>query len=326
LRRAIILTSLAIVLIAIGVVVAGYFYISGSYKGAGPLAEPRTVVLERGSSARAIALALEDAGVIESGRLFLAGLWLEGGASQLKPGEYAFPAGISGKDVAAKLIAGDAVVHKLTIAEGLTNAEIIALVAAAEGLKGEPGAVAGEGALLPETYHYAFGDSRAELVKRMQSGMAALLEELWPKRAADLPLKSVQEALTLASIVEKETGVAAERPQVAGVFVNRLKRGMPLQSDPTVIYAVTKGEKPLDRALSRADLATDSPFNTYKNKGLPPAPIANPGRASIEAALNPMTTEALYFVADGKGGHVFARTLEEHNKNVAQWKQQRANN
>ena len=319
-RRAIIFGSLAIVVIAIGVVAAGYFYVTGYYKGTGPLQEARTVVLERGSSARTIVAKLEDAGVIENGRLFLAGLWLEGGAGQLKPGEYEFPASISPKDVAAKLIAGDAVVRKLTIAEGLTTAEILALVEAADGLKGEVGTLSGEGLLLPETYHFAFGDSRAELIARMQTDLTKLIEELWPKRAKDLPFESAAEALVLASIVEKETGVATERPKVAGVFVNRLRLGMALQSDPTVIFAITKGSGPLDRALTRKDLGIDSPYNTYKNTGLPPGPIANPGRASIEAALNPMTTDALYFVADGKGGHAFASTLEEHNRNVAAWR------
>jgi UPF0755 protein len=324
-RRALLYVSLALIIAALGVLAGGYLYVTNYYGAAGPLGEPRSVVLERGSSARAIALKLEDAGVIIDGRLFLAGLWLEGGAGELKPGEYAFEAGISPRAVAEKLIAGDAVVRKLTIAEGLTVHEIVALVAAADGLEGVVNATMSEGTLLPETYHYAFGDGRGELLARMHEGMTKLIEELWPKRAAELPLDTAAEAVILASIVEKETGVAAERARVAGVFVNRLKRGMPLQSDPTVIYALTKGEEPLARALSRADLALDSPFNTYRNKGLPPAPIANPGRAALEAALNPAETDALYFVADGSGGHAFAKTLAEHNQNVARWKERSAN-
>ena len=319
-RRAIIFGSLAIVLIAIGVVAAGYFYITGGYSGAGPLTEPRTVLLERGAGARAIAAKLEESGVIADSRIFLAGLWLAGDAGSLKAGEYEFPAGISAEGVAAKLSKGDMVVRRMTFAEGLTSAEIIAQLEASTSFSGDITEEAPEGALMPDTYHYGFGDPRDSILVRMRDGMTRLLDELWPKRAADLPFETQAEAVVLASIVERETPLAAERPLVAGVFVNRLKRGMPLQSDPTVIYAVSKGFGTLDRALTRDDLKIDSPYNTYKNKGLPPAPIANPGRASLEAALNPAATEALYFVADGKGGHAFAKTLDEHNKNVAKWR------
>jgi UPF0755 protein len=206
----------------------------------------------------------------------------------------------------------------------LSSAEIIALLESAEGLTGEIGDIPPEGTLLPETYHFSYGDARADIVARMKAGVSEAIEALWPKRRADLPLKSPEEAIVLASIVEKETGVAEERPMVAGVFVNRLERGMPLQSDPTVIYALTMGKAPLGRKLAKPDLEADSPFNTYRYKGLPPAPIANPGRAALEAVANPSRTDELYFVADGTGGHVFSSTLEEHNQNVARWRRIRA--
>jgi UPF0755 protein len=212
------------------------------------------------------------------------------------------------------------VARRLTIAEGLTVAEVYELLEEAHGLTGELPPPPPEGSLLPETYFYAFGDPRAELVRRMQRAMDDVLAELWPRRAEDLPLDGRAEALTLASIVDKETASAAERAKVAAVFVNRLRRGMRLQADPTVIYGLTAGEGPLGRSLTRRDWADDSDYNTYRIDGLPPGPIANPGRAAIEAVLNPAAVDYLYFVADGSGGHAFARTLDEHNRNVALWR------
>ena len=207
----------------------------------------------------------------------------------------------------------------MTIPEGVTSADIGRLLESAEALAGDVAEIPPEGALLPETYFYRRGDSRTDLLHRMEAGMHRLMAELWPNRAEKLPFDTPEQALGLAAIVEKETALAAERPQVAGVFVNRLRKDMRLQSDPTVIFAVTGGEAPLGRPLSKDDLAADSPFNTYRHKGLPPRPIAHPGRESLAAVLNPMATEALYFVADGSGGHVFAATLAEHNINVARW-------
>ena len=192
-----------------------------------------------------------------------------------------------------------------------------------DGLTGTIDARPLEGALLPETYHYSWGDGRPELIARMRRNMAQVLAELWPGRQSDLPLKTPGEALILASIVEKETAIATERRRVAAVFVNRLRRGMRLQSDPTVVYGVTGGTGRLARALNRQDLAKPTLYNTYRIDGLPPTPIANPGRASIEAVLNPLTTAELYFVADGSGGHAFAKTLAEHNKNVRRWRRLR---
>ena len=192
----------------------------------------------------------------------------------------------------------------------------------AEALTGKIREIPADGSLLPETYEYSRGHTRARMINRMQAAMDRLLDELWPQRDPNLPVDTRREAVTLASIVEKETGVPDERAVVAGVFVNRLRQGMRLQSDPTVRYALTGGEKTLDRPLTRADLELDDPYNTYTNHGLPPGPIANPGRAAIEAALNPADTDYLYFVADGDGGHVFAETLEAHNENVAEYRAQ----
>nr|MBC8159484.1 endolytic transglycosylase MltG [Alphaproteobacteria bacterium] len=230
------------------------------------------------------------------------------------------PAPISRREVLALLNSGKTVVRRLTVVEGTPAAETIALLNAVDGLSGDIERQPDEGELLPETYHFSFGDSRAEVVDRMAGAMKRTLAELWPGRAPDLPLKNQREAVVLASLIEKETGQADERARVAAVFVNRLKRGMRLQSDPTVVYALTEGKGELGRTLTRADLKTPSPFNTYVIKGLPPGPICNPGRESLVAALHPANTKELYFVADGTGGHLFAGNLAQHNRNVARWR------
>ena len=211
--------------------------------------------------------------------------------------------------------------RRLTVAEGLTVAEVFRLLAETEGLTGELPEPPPEGSLLPETYFYALGDDREEIVRRMRRGMRELLDELWSSRPEDLVLEDRGDLVTLASIVDKETGLADERSTVAAVFLNRLRLGMRLQSDPTVIYGLTEGNGPLDRPLTRRDWRHDSPYNTYQIDGLPPGPIGNPGRAALEAVLQPDDVDYLYFVADGTGGHAFGRTLEEHNRNVAKWRQ-----
>ncbi|MGH6946688.1 MAG: endolytic transglycosylase MltG [Kiloniellales bacterium] len=300
--------------------VAALLYLEREYEARGPLASETTVIVPPGASLSAIATTLKDAGVIAEPTLFRLAVRIFGAPEALRAGEYAFAAGISAKEVARLLESGRTVVHRLTVPEGLTSAEIVALMAGAEALAGTLEKVPPEGSLLPETYHFSRGDRRAEIVERMTRAHEAALAELWPKRAGGLPLATPEEAVILASIVEKETGVASERPLVASVFVNRLKRGMRLQSDPTVIYALTGGKGPLARALTRGDLATVSPYNSYLVPGLPPGPIGNPGRAALEAVLNPAESAYLYFVADGTGGHAFAETLEEHNRNVAKWR------
>ncbi len=216
---------------------------------------------------------------------------------------------------------GRTVVRRFTVPEGLTSAQVVALLEKEPALTGTVSKPPRNGALLPETYHYAYGDSRAALVERMQAAMTQALAEAWKGRDEGLPLETPQQALVLASIVEKETGIAAERAKVAGVFVNRLEAGMKLQSDPTVIFALTDGAGELGRALTRNDWKFESAYNTYVNAGLPPGPIANPGKASLQAVAKPEKHEFLYFVADGTGGHVFAKTLPDHNRNVARWRE-----
>ena len=316
------LLKAASVILAIAVVVAAAtaFFGYRHYQQPGPLQADTTVVIESGSGVASIGRQLEDAGVIADARLFRIAARVSEQAQRLRAGEYRFQAGISLEKTIAKLVSGETVVRKITIPEGLTSAEIVALIENAEGLSGEIGEVPPDGSLLPETYHFTYGDPRTGIIERMRADMSAALDELWQARAADLPIATQEEAVILASIVEKETAVAAERPQVASVFVNRLRRGMRLQSDPTVVYALTQGAGPLDRPLTRADWKVDDPYNTYENDGLPPGPIANPGRESLRAALNPADTDYLYFVADGSGGHAFAKTLDEHNRNVAKWR------
>ncbi len=289
----------------------------------GPLVAPATLVIPKGAGLGGIAAQLAGAGVIRHAAVFEAGAKITGADGRLKAGEYAFPAAISVRDAIALLESGRTVVRRLTLVEGATVAQVTAQLAGVDGLQGDLGGMPEEGSLLPETYHFSYGDRRQEMVGRMAKAMDEVLTRAWAGRKDGLPIVSPREALILASIVEKETGVAEERPRVAAVFVNRLKKGMRLQSDPTVVYGLTGGKEPLARALTRQDLRTPSPFNTYLESGLPPAPICNPGRASVEAALNPADTEDLYFVADGNGGHAFAKTLDEHNRNVARWRKAR---
>lgn len=302
------------------IVIASWTQLNAYLVRPGPANEDTVVVLPRGAGLAHITATLRDAGVIDHPWLFRLAVRVLGRDRELKAGEYAFPAAITAQSVINMLANGQTVARRLTVAEGLTVAQIFELIDQTEGLSGELPEPPPEGSLLPETYFYAFGDRRADLVRRMQGAMQQLLDELWPTRAPDLPFASRREALTLASIVDKETAAADERDMVAAVFVNRLRRGMRLQADPTVIYGLTEGEGRLGRALTRRDWEHDSDYNTYQIDGLPPGPIANPGRASIEAVIHPAAVDYLYFVADGSGGHAFARTLDEHNRNVALWR------
>jgi UPF0755 protein len=286
------------------------------YVDPGPAKAAVQLVIPRGAGVGATAALLEQHGVVASALAFRLGSYIDGTAARMKAGEYLFAAGISARAAGELLASGQTVRRRFTIAEGLTVAQVLALLANAEGMEGEVSPLPAEGSLLPETYFYGWGDARMRMIERAQRAMRETLAELWAKRAADLPLVDAEAALVLASIVERETAIPEERARIAAVFLNRLRQRMRLQADPTVAYGVDPSGT-LARPLSRADLDARNPWNTYVVDGLPPTPIANPGRASIEAALNPARTDELYFVADGEGRHVFARTLAEHNRNVA---------
>lgn len=312
-----------LLLLVVGIAGAGGVALWGinEVRAPGPLGAPANVVIEPGQPTTEIGAMLEREGVVSDHRLFVLTSYLTRAArGDLKAGEYEFPAGASIADVLAILRSGRAVVHKVTVPEGWTTAQVIERVNAHPALTGSISEVPPEGSLLPDTYVFERGAARDALIARMRRSQAALLADLWAKRAPDLPIESPEEAVILASIVEKETGVAAERQQVAAVFVNRLRRNMRLQSDPTIIYGITGGKAPLDRPIARNDIAAETPYNTYRIDGLPPTPIANPGREAIAAVLQPGTSDHLYFVADGSGGHAFARTLAEHNANVRRWR------
>jgi len=308
-------SALAGVLCGICLVAYAHFY----YTASGPLSEPKTVLFKRGTGFEEIVDNMAEAEVIRHPLLFKVIAVLLGDARKFKAGEYEFSAAISPKLVMDMIAAGRVVVHKLTVPEGLTVKQVLALLDAEPMLEGQVRDTIPEGSLLPQTYHFTYGDDRNLLVGRMRSGMTQTIEELWPTRKPGLPLETAAQAVTLASIVEKETGLDHERGRVAAVFINRLRLGMKLQSDPTVIYGIEQSGN-LGRSLTFSDLRTPSAYNTYVIAGLPPGPIANPGRASIEAVLNPPITKELYFVATGTGGHNFATTLAQHNINVSKYR------
>ena len=291
------------------------------FEAEGPLTERTVVNIARGSGTTEISQKLVDSGVISSARLFQGGILYHGTQNDLKAGEYAFPAGISMAGVMDMLVNGKAITYKVSIPEGLTSEQAIARLQGAELLEGEIGVVPPEGSLLPDTYVFERGASRSDILEQMKSAQRKLITELWPNRSPDLPIKTAREAIILASIVEKETALADERPQVAAVFVNRLRKGMRLQSDPTIIYGIVGGKGKLGRPLTRKDIDKPTRYDTYTIPALPPTPISNPGRDAIAAVLNPPDTEYLFFVADGTGGHAFAKTLDEHNANVKKWRE-----
>jgi UPF0755 protein len=312
---------IGLVLVFLGVVfTAVSVWAYAQFVRPGPLAAAKTVIIPRGAGLNDIAAQLAAAGVLPDPLVFRVGAWLSGRDKSLRAGEYLFAARISPRRAVALLQSGKTVVRRLTVAEGLTTTQVLAQLNRTEGLEGDLPSPPGEGTLLPETYHFSYGERRDAMVSRMRAAMDEILARLWDSRPPGSPLKSPREALILASIVEKETALPEERSRIAAVFLNRLGKGMRLQSDPTVAYALTGGLGPLGRPLSRADLKTPSPFNTYLIDGLPPGPVCNPGRAAMAAVLDPVATEDLYFVADGTGGHVFARTLGEHNRNVVRWR------
>ncbi len=289
-------------------------------EAAGPLERDRSVVIQPRKGLRDIADTLKNEGVIDQTLPFIAGAKILGVGDELKAGEYLFEAHSSMAKVLQTIVEGRSIQYTVTIPEGLTSQQIVQRLRDSTVLTGDITEIPPEGTLLPETYKVTRGWTREQILQRMAAAHKRLLDEIWAKRAPDLPVKTPQELVTLASIVEKETGKADERARVAGVFVNRLKKHMRLQSDPTIVYGLMGGKGPLGRPLLKVEMDEPNPYNTYLNDGLPPGPIANPGRASLEATAHPMKTNELYFVADGTGGHVFADTLEEHTKNVARWR------
>lgn len=285
----------------------------------GPLTQGKTVIIAHGENAAEISAQLAQEKTVYLSLLFRAAARLIA-SNSLKAGEYAIPARATPVEIAQMMHEGRSVVRLFTVAEGLTSAEVVRLLNADPVLTGTIEAAPPEGSLLPETYRYIYGDSRTGIVTRMQKAMQDKINEIWASRENGLPLKSVKEAVTLASIVEKETGKSEERPRIAGVFYNRLRQNMRLQSDPTVIYALTKGAVVLDRPLTHEDLSFPSPINTYASDGLPPQPICNPGRAALQAATHPEHNAFFYFVANGTdGGHAFAADLATHNENINRW-------
>ena len=307
----------------VGFFVAGFALVSVQRKirDPGPLSADKVVYIAPGTEVPDIIAQLESEGVISNSLLFNAAVLVEGSRSKLKYGEYAFKQNASIQDVMDTLVSGKQILHAVTIPEGLTSEQIIARLRDSDVLSGDIRESPKEGTLLPETYKVARSDERSKLVRKMQDDQRKLVEQVWARRSPDLPVKTPYELVTLASIVERETGRADERPRVAGVFINRLNKRMRLQSDPTIVYGLVGGRGTLGRGILRSEVDKWTPYNTYQIDGLPPGPIANPGRAALEAVANPSRTQELFFVADGTGGHVFASTLDEHARNVSRWRQ-----
>ena len=307
------LTLLFLVTIGAGV---GFVIGKQRFETPGPLAADKIVNVPRGGI-RDVADLLEREGVIDQPYVFMAGALLLKAREDLKYGEYQFPKNASLRDVVNIIIEGKVVQHAFTIAEGLTSDQIVQRLLDNDVLTGNIREVPREGTLLPETYRFTRGMTREQMIQRMQAQQRRIVQEVWDRRMPDLPIRTAEQLVILASIIEKETGKPEERTRVAAVFVNRLKQKMRLQSDPTIIYGLVGGKGTLGRGILRSEIEQPTPYNTYVIDGLPPGPIANPGRASIEAAANPARTKELFFVADGTGGHAFSDTYEQHQKNVA---------
>ena len=304
-------------LVLIAVVLGGALYVGRQrFEAPGPLTADKVVNIPRGLGIRDIADLLQREGVIDQPFVFIGGVLVLKARGDLKSGEYQFTKGASLADVVTTIVENKVVQHTLTIPEGLTSEQIVAKLLETDVLAGQIKEIPREGTLLPETYKFTRGMTREQIIQRMQQAHRHLLQEVWEHRMPDLPIKTPEQLVILASIVEKETGKADERSRVAAVFVNRLKNKMKLQSDPTIIYGLTGGKGSLGRPIMKSEIEQPTPYNTYVIDGLPPGPIANPGRASLEAAANPARTKDLYFVADGNGGHLFSETYDQHQKNV----------
>ena len=314
-----------LLVLAVFIALAGaafFMYAKNEYIKVYALGGPKEVMIERGSGLNKTATILVNEGIIKNPYWFILFARIQGVENSLKAGEYVFAGDLSYASVLDKLAKGEVIVRSITIPEGKALVEIKQIVMDNPYLTGEIKGNYKEGEILPETYHFTRGEERDAILEKARQAMKKELLKAFSERADNLPLKSPEEMLILASIVEKETGVASERAKVASVFVNRLRLGMKLQTDPTVIYAVTQGQMNLNRPIYKRDLAYDSPYNTYVYEGLPPAPICSPGKAALQAVSHPDVTPYLYFVADGvTGGHRFAKTLSEHNANVAHYRQ-----
>jgi UPF0755 protein len=323
-NQIVVFLNLVVTIMVAVVLAAGIAMIYGkrAFEAPGPIAEARTFLVRPNSGVNSIAGQLEQQGLIGNSLIFQAGVRAYAGGETLKAGEYEIPPHASMHQIMALLQSGKSIMHSLTIPEGLTVQQALRRVAEHEALSGDmPAEVPPEGSLAADTQRFTRGLPRKDVVAKMRAQQQALVEEIWATRAPDLPIADINEFVTLASIVEKETGIASERPHVASVFINRLRKKMRLQSDPTIIYGLFGGAgKPADRPIYQSDIEKQTPYNTYVIRGLPPGPIANPGRAALEAVANPLETDDLYFVADGTGGHVFSATLEEHNRNVAKYR------
>jgi len=309
-----IFTVLIVISVAVG---AALFFGKQRFDAPGPLADDKVVNIPRGLGTRDIADVLQREGVIDQPYIFMGGVIALKARGELKYGEYQFSKHASVADVVDTIIEGKVVQHAFTVPEGLTSEQIVARLLENTALTGQIKEIPREGTLLPETYRFTRGMTREQIIQRMQQAHRRVLQDVWEHRMPDLPVKTPEQLVTLASIVEKETGRPDERTRVAAVFVNRLKTKMRLQSDPTIIYGLTGGKGSLGRPIQKNEIEQPTPYNTYVIDGLPPGPIANPGRASLEAAANPARTKEIYFVADGSGGHLFSDNYTEHQKNVA---------
>ncbi len=315
---------LTMIVIALGLVAGGFFVVQNQFTTPGPLSETRTVAIPPGSGRLKVAEILENEGVISNRFVFIVSQLAMNVAGldrrELKAGEYEVEPGASMASVYEAIVTGRGVLYKVTLPEGLTSQQIVERLRAAPDLTGEIVEVPPEGSLLPDTYSFSKGVARQDILDRMRDAQTRVVTKAWENRKPDLPLKSIEEALILASIVEKETGQVDEREEVAGVFINRLRKNMRLQSDPTIIYGIAGGAGSLGRPIYKRDIEAKTEYNTYQIDGLPPTPISNPGRGSIEAVLNPADTENLFFVADGTGGHTFSATYRDHTRAVANWR------